>query len=109
MARPRTVLALLALTAPIFACSTFDTSYDDGPTVMGGTQTGVTVRFNPAAVTSEKVDKVATNFCTAYDKQPLRRGRSELTPDVVYQAYDCVAPMPKSDKATFGSASPEAH
>jgi hypothetical protein len=109
MARSRSVLALLVLTAPIIACSTFDTGYDDGPTVMGGTQTGVTVRYNPAEVKSTKVDKVATNFCAAYDKKPIRRGRSELAPDIVYQAYDCVAPIPANDKINSGSVSPEAH
>jgi len=108
MARSRSVLTLLALTAPIIACSTFDTSYDDGPVVMGGTETGVTVRYNPDVVKADKIDETAKKFCAAYDKQPLRRGKSDFLPDVVYQAYDCVVPIPPSNPATSGNVLPAA-
>ena len=96
MARFHKILWLLPLVGWLGACSTFDTSYDAGPVVIGGSQTGLTVRYDPAKVEAAEVDKTAVAFCRAYDKKPLRRGKSELMPDVVYQAYDCVAPTATS-------------
>ena len=99
MVRFRVALTLLSLVGVTTACSTFDTSYDEGPVVIGGTQTGLTVRYDPAKTKTAEIDEVAITFCRGYDKKPLRRGKSTLQPDVVYQAYDCVAPTAGSQPA----------
>lgn len=108
MVRVSSVLILVSIAALTAGCSTFDTSYDAGPVVTGGTQTGLTVRYDPAKTQTAEIDEVAIKFCRAYDKRPIRRSKSELMPDVVYQAYDCVSPTAASVPATVESASPEA-
>lgn len=109
MVRFRSVFAVVSTVGFVTACSTFDTDYSSGPVVMGGTQTGVTVRYNPAETKAAEIDEIAIAFCKAYDEKPIRRGKSEYQPDVVYQAYDCVSPVASGDKTTFGNASPAAH
>ena len=101
----RSVLALASIVGLATACAT----PESGPVIIGGTQTGVTVRYDPAETQPAAVDAIATAFCKAYEKQPIRRSKSTYMPDVVYQAYDCVASMAPSDTATFGTASPKAH
>lgn len=99
MLRVRSVFFLVPVVGLVGACSTFDSSYDEGPVVVGGTQTGVTIRYDPAKTKTSEIDDVAISFCRVYDKKPTRRSKSELQPDVVYQAYDCVAPMAASKPA----------
>ena len=106
MKRFPTVILAVSLVGLASSCSTFDTSYDTKPVVMGGSQTGLTVRYDPAESKSTEIDEIAVAFCKAYDKKPIRRSKSDFMPNVVYQAYDCVSSMPASDTATFGSASP---
>ena len=96
MVRHRSVFIMASLIALTAGCSTFDSSYDDGPVVFGGTQTGLGVRYDPAKIPASEVDEVAINFCRSYDKKPIRRSKSVLLPNVVYQAYDCVAPVASS-------------
>ena len=100
MARFRSVLFVMSMVGLSSACSTFDSSYDDGPAVFGGTQTGLGVRYDPAKTQPADIDQVAITFCRAYDKKPIRRSKSVLLPNVVYQAYDCVAPVAGSTPAT---------
>ena len=116
MARLRSVLTLVTLAGLTSACSSFDSSYDKGLVVIGGSQTGLTVRYDPNETKSAQVDQVAINFCKGYDKKPIRRSRSDFLSNVVYQAYDCVTPTagsvptpPPAPAPTVESASPEAH
>jgi len=109
MVRFRSVFVVISSIGLVAACSTFDTGYSSGPVVMGGTQTGVTVRYNPAETKATEIDEIAIAFCKAYDEKPIRRGKSDYQPDVVYQAYDCVSPTAANAAPTFGNALPTAH
>ena len=106
MLRVRSVLFLVPVVGLVGACSTFDSSYDDGPVVVGGTQTGVTIRYDPAKTKTSEIDEVAITFCRVYDKKPIRRSKSDLLSNVVYQAYDCVAPMASTKPAPAPAPAP---
>ena len=85
----RMFLALMALS--LAACST---EWGDGPDLSGGTQNGVTIRYNATKVDADKAEAVARSYCKGFDKELKLRERFADSPDMTYAVYNCVKPAP---------------
>jgi len=88
MPRWTVIIAVAAGTAALAAC----TEWGAGPTLTGGTQNNVSVRYDATEVDPKDAEDVARTWCRWYGREARLRSRFALRPQMTYADYNCFDP-----------------
>lgn len=98
MCRAGGAIVMLMLSMGMAGCVS---GFSSGPDVVGYTQNGAVIRYDPADATEEEAQDEAQSHCDDFGLKAVLRGSADFVVDARYQGFDCVAPSTLVDKGTL--------